>query len=820
VDKILYGPVCPARRGLAGGFLSPAPGPQARAGAPPRSMRGRCLRAACRPLLAGLVAAGSLLAPAWVAGQTGELRGTVRAEDGGPIPAAAVTLLRGERVVARTETDSAGRYRLAALAADGYTVVAASIGFLQAEYDIVLAAGGMVQDFTLAAVPLRLEGVDVRADRARRRFEEQAGSTVRDLDAEALRLIPGLAEADVMRAVQALPGVVSVSDFSASFNVRGGGADQNLILLDGFPVYNPFHLAGVFGVFNADMVQRVELLAGGFPARYGGRVSSVLSVESDAGAGALDVAGGISLLAARLAVGAAVPDAVASPLGVTRARVRVAGRRSYIDRLFRGAVELPYHMSDLQLYGEAWTPAGTRLLVSAYTGEDVLDLAGVEQDRFPLRLRWDWGNDVVGAAATVPLGAGDALDVRGGWTRFGTALGFPDFSDARFTSGIRELHARADLALTRSGLTTRLGAEARGLDYGNIAESGGTVFRRVSGRATQLSGHGELAVRTGAWLLEGGLRADMWIPDEGPRQLHPAPRLAAKRFLPASDAAVRLSFGRYTQFAQSVRDEEIPFGVDLWVLSNGAIPAVVSNQAQLGYERFLGDTWRLEAESYIRSFRGVIANNFTDDPNDPADDFVAGRGLSVGGDLLLERRPWRGVGGWLALSLLKATRTFPDATAGPGPGVEVTYPPIFDRRLDLELVLRLPLPRGADAGLRWNYGSGLPYTRPLGSFAYHDYQLATGRYIRNTPQDGDGLRAVTLSERNAARYPAYHRLDAGVRRTFRPGRWEVEPYLEVLNVYNRRNVLFYFYQYDRDPAVRTGVSMFPILPTLGLEARF
>jgi hypothetical protein len=761
-----------------------------------------------------------LAAPGRVAGQAAELRGTVRGEDGEAIAAAAVTLLRDGRVVAQTQTDSAGRYRLAPLAAARYSVVVASIGFLQAERGITLAAGSLVQDFTLASAPVRLEGLDVRADRARRRFQEQAGSTVRELDAEALRLIPGLAEADVMRAVEVLPGVISVSDFSASFNVRGGGADQNLILLDGFPIYNPFHLAGMFGVFNADMVQRVELLAGGFPARYGGRVSSVLSVESDAGEGPFDVAGGISLLAARLAVGAAVPEVVARPLGLARARMRVAGRRSYIDRLFRGATELPYHLADLQLYGEAWTPAGTRLLVSGYTGEDVLDLARLDPDRLPLRLRWDWGNDVVGVAATVPFGNGEILDVRGGWTRFGTALGFPDFSDARFTSGIRELHARADLVLPRAGLTTRLGVEARGFDHANIAETGGTVFRRSGGRATQLSGHGELALRSGAWLVEGGLRADAWIPGDGPGRFHPAPRLAVKRFLPDSDAAVHVALGRYTQFAQSVRDEEIPFGVDLWVLASRSVPAVVSNQVQLGYERFLGGTWRLEAESYVRGFRGVIANNFTDDPNDGTDDYIVGSGLSTGGDLLLERRPQRGVGGWLALSLLRATRTFPDVTAGLGPDMEVTYPPIFDRRIDIELVLRLPLPRGAGAGVRWNYGSGLPYTRPLGSFAYHDYQLGTGRFIRNDPQNGEGLRAVTLGERNAARYPAYHRLDAGVRRKFRPGRWEVEPYLEVLNVYNRRNVLFYFYQYDRDPPVRTGVSMFPILPTLGIEARF
>ena len=142
--------------------------------------------------------------------------------------------------------------------------------------------------------------------------------------------------------------MTTVSDFSAAFNVRGGSADQNLILLDEVPIFNPFHLGGIFSVFNADMVDRVELQSGGFAAEYGGRVSSVLTVESDPGDGAFGVDAGISVLASRLAVNGTIPRGATEKLGFQTTRWRVSGRRSYLDVLFKPWVDFPYHMSDVQ----------------------------------------------------------------------------------------------------------------------------------------------------------------------------------------------------------------------------------------------------------------------------------------------------------------------------------------------------------------------------------------------------------------------------------------------------------------------------------------
>ena len=131
-----------------------------------------------------------------------------------------------------------------------------------------------------------------------------------ETDRAGVRSIPGAAEADPVRTVDAFPGVTRVSEIGASFNVRGGSADQNLVLLDGVPIFNPFHMLGIFSVFNADMVKRTQLRSGGFAPEYGGRASSVLLVESDLGDGKFGVDAGLSLLTARLAVSGGLPEEV------------------------------------------------------------------------------------------------------------------------------------------------------------------------------------------------------------------------------------------------------------------------------------------------------------------------------------------------------------------------------------------------------------------------------------------------------------------------------------------------------------------------------
>jgi hypothetical protein len=283
----------------------------------------------------------------------------------------------------------------------------------------------------------------------------------------------------------------------------------------------------------------------------------------------------------------------------------------------------------------------------------------------------------------------------------------------------------------------------------------------------------------------------------------------------------RRGFGS-TASIHSLRDEELPLGLDLWVLAGERAPHTVSDQVQMGLEGYAGSDWFWSVEAYARSFDGVVAFNAADSPNDPLDDILGGEGTSYGLDGLV-RKETGTVTRWMAVSLLRATRTFPDVLSPLADKPDVTYPPIFDRRADIDLVMRYPAPWGWEGGVRWNFGSGIPYTRALGSYAYYAprYVGQPGLYWQGAEEDpADGSFGVVLGERNASRYPLYHRLDVSFRKRFAKSWGALTPYLNLVNLYNRRNVLFYFYEYDQTPARRSGISMFPVLPTFGLEMSF
>ena len=786
------------------------------------------------PLLLGILLVGILGARPATA-QTAAIEGRViqtsdgpGSEAGAPVEGAVVALMDGEEPRATALSDEDGRFTLGALDPGRYAVRIARIGYGPYEDSVTLVAGETLRrDFALTPAAIVLGGVDVEAGRSRERirFEEVGGLSARELSADELRLVPGVGEADPLRAVEVLPGVVSTSDFSSSFNVRGGSADQNLILVDGIPILSPFHLGGFFSVFNAEMVERAELQSGGFPAQHGGRVSSVLLVESDPGDGVLEVDGGVSLLAARAAV-AGGADGLDRALGTRDTRWRVSGRRSYVDLIAAPFTDIPYSFGDLQGVVETQLGARTRLRVSGYTGEDVVDLTSFDPESFPLRIQWDWGNRIFGARLTRALEAAGVWTLSASTTRFGTGLAFPDFQDTEFRSEMIQRRVASDWTFRPAGtVETRFGGSFDRMSYDNLARTGGTTFAEGKGSGSLFGAYGQLSWRDpGAWLVEAGVRLDHWRPDPGEPVSEVAPRLAVKRFFGNNRWAFKAAAGRYTQFLHSLRDEELPVGLDVWVLSGARAPQVVSDQVQFGIEAFPTDAWNVALEAFWREFDGVVTFNAGDDPNDDFDDILAGTGRSWGADLFVRRSEGE-VTGWVSLSFVKAERTFPDALSPLDPIPQVTYAPIFDRRVDLDVVLRLPAVRGWTAGLRLNVGTGTPYTRAVGSYAtYQPRFLEDGGRSKwagaDENDDEAGGYAVVLGERNAERYPIYHRLDVSLRKTYEKSWGTITPHVDVLNLYNRKNVLFYFYEYDRSPALRSGVSMFPLLPTVGVEISF
>ena len=773
--------------------------------------------------------------PASHAQQTASVAGRIEDEAGNPFPAVLVTLspFSGLAPDRTTLSDVQGVYRFVGLPSGEYRLRVSHLGYRIDQRDIELAPGETQRsDWQLEVAAVEVEGIDVRArrdeQRERARFESEAGVTARVVEGEQLKLIPGLAEADVLRAVEVLPGVISTSDFSSAFNVRGGSADQNLILLDGFPLFNPFHLGGLFSVFNSDVIARAELFAGGFGAEYGGRVSSVLNVESisEPVDGVIRGEAGVSLLATRIALLGNLPRFTDAPSDAAGSWF-LSARRSYFDQILRPISDFPYHLTDLQGGLAFGIPGGGQLRLVGYAGRDVLDLSeftppGETEATDILRIQWNWGNRMLGARLDQPVGSWLST-TRVGFSGFGEELGFVDFGDTEFASRIGQWTAGTDWARDFSpALSFGAGAEANRIAYRNVAEAGGTEFFGNEDDGTLGAAYATLRWRpSNQWLIEPGLRGDIWASSSTTRSLL-SPRFAIKRFLgPEQNAAVKLAVGRYVQFLHSLRDENLPVSNDRWILANRAVPPVISDQLQLGAEIYGGDEWYASAEAYVRGFEGVTDLNLADDPNLVDDDFLVGEGFSYGIDFLLRRNTGR-LTGWTALSLLRAERTFPDPLVAGFEDLpqQVTFAPIFDRRVDIELVLQYALPWELESGLRWNFGSGLPFTRPTGQFYGWEYDVAEGRYEPADAFDEGPVYYVLLGRRNAERYPAYHRLDVTLRREF-PRRWgTIRPYLQVLNLYNQRNVLFYFYNFRDSPATRSGVSMFPLLPAVGVEVSF
>ncbi|MDE2793759.1 MAG: TonB-dependent receptor [Gemmatimonadota bacterium] len=759
------------------------------------------------------------------------IRGRVRTEVAIPLEDATAILRpagdsTGERMAF---TDGLGFFAFHDLAAGAYELTVGRLGYAGHDEAVTVAPGGVVEvGIALAVRPVPVEGIQVDGlgERDRARFRESAAGAPMEMDRAGVRSIPGAAEADPVRTVDALPGVTRVSEIGASFNVRGGSADQNLVLLDGVPIFNPFHMLGIFSVFNADMVKRTQLRSGGFAPEYGGRASSVLLVESDLGDGKFGVDAGLSLLTARLSVSGGLPEEVRDGFGLAAARWRISGRRSYADVLANPflSADFPYHLRDRQFGFEAWTRGGSRLGITYYSGTDAFNLTAYERLEHSTRnqelhpeqdVTWRWGNRALGFSWTRPGSNGGSLDVHGSYSRFEGDFNLSEFGSPMLETAIRRLSLGADLEVRPTAAfrwKSGLGLEA--LEHSD--ESRGELESLVrSGRSTGLGASAYSQFNWSPnprWLMEGGLRLDHWF-DSGTST---SPRIALKRFLWDGRWAVRLDAGRYVQFLQSVRDESLPIALDSWVLAGNEVTPLVSRQFQGGLEGFFGtdDEWFASAVGFHRGYEGLATRNWADDPGVRSDDFKSGTGRSFGAEFLL-RRGKGATKGWVSVSLLKATRKFPH----PGrAGIDnivpaVEYAPAFDRRLALDLVVQRRLPWSVEGGLRWSFGTGLPFTR------HATYSVNPRRMIDLRP--GGREQVVWLGPRNGERYPAHHRLDISLRKVIRKRWGVVTPWLNVLNVYNRRNVvLFYEYIDYYGQTGRRGLSLVPILPTLGVEVSF
>lgn len=650
--------------------------------------------------------------------------------------------------------------------------------------------------------PVMLPAVRSDTTRIERRlFTTKPNVGALTMSARELRSAPRFfAEADVLRSLQLMPGVEARNDYSAGMNVRGGEADQNLILLDGYPIYNPFHFGGLFGTFIDPAVASVEINTGAFPATYGGRLSSVMNVRSteDTRSG-LHGASEVSLIASTLSLGGALGHGGSWLL---------AGRRTYADEAINLVKKnaFPYHFFDLEGHVAHSLPGGFRVAFTSYGGDDLLHY---EDSNVGESQQILWGNQVVGGTLgkvfTLPHSLGDSavLEQRVSQSLFDmrTRISGGGFS---LTSTVRDQRAAASFTAYSTDHTHSIGYEVAGQRLAYAVNYPIPLFPSdsVAQRVRSVSAYAdELWHLSSSLMIEAGLRYD-GIPATRTGAL--LPRFSIKYFL-SENLALTAAAGAYTQWIRSLAREDIPLRpVDYWIATDSLTPMSRARDYVLGMERWVTPSRSFRIEAFYKRYNQLLEPNPFDDPQRRGDEFLPVTGWSAGTDVLLRQFESGRFAGWIAYTYTLNSRT--DALG-------TRFFPSQDRRHDVNLVGSWRFPRYTVAA-RYNLATGTPYTRTLGQFDQINYDPVNNGY--STEANLPHLQFLA-GPRNGERLPVSERLDLSVTRNWRPGGVAVTPYLSIMNVYNAHNVFGYVYNYDKSPPTRISLPQLPIFPTFGLS---
>ncbi len=775
---------------------------------------GARLRAAVLLALVAVTVAASSTQAQVRRDSSGYITGTVvSAVDGDPLPRAQITIAGTNR---RTIGDDVGRFTVTGLPEGMVTLQTRALGYRMVPREVFVPGGGRAE-VIIAMTPLPQTLVPVRTTgttEERDRFERGASAGVISIGGGIVSKVPSIGEADVLRTVQLLPGVTARSDFTAGYNVRGGESDQNLVLLDGIPVYNPFHFGGLFGTFLEPTVGEVTLHVGGFSAEHGGRLSSVLDVRSaeEERAGVHGTVG-LSVLATSVALSGALPDR-----GTTWS---IAGRRTYADafaRLFTDEV-LPYHFEDAQLHLTQRLPRDATLSITAYAGLDDLGgnfaALGDSTRASGGDFSFNWGNTIAGATLTMPLGRGQGdgasperatLVQRLSVSRFRTRLDLGDGS-LSFDNRVLETRASGSVTVPIGKHAPIFGYEAslHDLGYQILSEEANVELFGLKQRPSALSLFAEdrwsptsdLRIRIGA--RTEGISGRGW---EGI-----SPRVSATYFV-TPELSVSLAGGRYTQWLHGLRNEDIPVRIfDFWIASDRYIDVSSARHAILGVERWFSSTRLVRIEGFYKRYDHLLEPNSADDPAVRGDEFVPSSGTSYGFDVLLRQLERGPLSGWIAYTYGVSSRR----------RGTLEYFPAQDRRHNVNAVASYALGARTTLGARFGFGTGLPFTDIVGQIVRRTYDPGNNAW---TLYNGARPFEPVGGDRNASRYPTFQRLDLMLTRRFTRGRTTILPYLQVVNAYNRKNVFIYTFDYTNNPPERQATSQFPFLPSLGMTVAF
>ncbi|MDP4280948.1 MAG: TonB-dependent receptor [Bacteroidota bacterium] len=724
-----------------------------------------------------------------------------------------------------TATDVYGNYSLTLPSGD-YTLFFSFIGFVSEEQKISLLENKTL-NIELAPKQETLKEIEVTSERNDRNVTRAEMSTFR-MDIKTIEKIPALmGEVDVLKAIQLLPGVQTVSEGTNGFSVRGGAPDQNLILLDDATVYNASHLMGLFSVFNNDAVRDVKLFKGDIPPVYGGRLSSVLDIHMNEGnSKGYEVTGGIGLISSRLTV--------EGPIKKDKISFIVSGRRTYADLFLGMAKNADLHHNQLYFYDfnaklNYRIDDNNSLFLSGYFGRDVF------KNNFA---RMNWGNQTSTLRWNHLFTKRLFANFIALYSNYQYFIGTPEGESSSFdwTSNLRDLGMKGDFSYyINTGNTFRFGASViyhmiyPGKARGTGAETSLNEVSVPENNSVESGIYASNEQKVGShWILKYGLRLSIF-QNIGPGTVYHynsayiaqdssvyrtgiiyntyaglEPRLGLLYAI-NDENSIKASYSRTLQFLQLAQNSTIGTPLDVWFPASPNIKPQNANQFAIGYFRnFRNNKIETSAEGFYKIMNHVV------DFKDHADlilnpkldgELRIGKAWSYGAEFLI-RLNEKKLNGWISYTWSRTFRKIAEINNGN------PYPAPYDKPHNLAVVANYLISKRFSVSANWVYATGSAVTFPTGR------ALIGGKII------------PIYSDRNAYRFPDYHRLDLSVafNSKEKPGRrfrWDLD--LSVYNVYNRHNTwAINFLQDEQDPdkTYAEKIYLFGIVPSVTFNFHF
>jgi TonB dependent receptor/CarboxypepD_reg-like domain/TonB-dependent Receptor Plug Domain len=717
-----------------------------------------------------------------------------------------------------------------------YILICTFIGYSYKVVEIDLTADTKINFEVLPKVYLSQEVIVTTKKREANVKNAQMG--IFTLPIEQIKSIPAfLGEVDLLKTIQFLPGVRNAGEGSAGLYVRGGGPDQNLILLDDAPVYNSGHLFGFFSIFNADAIKNVTLIKGGMPAQYGGRLSSVLDVSMKEGNNQkFQVDAGLGVIASRLSI--------QGPIKKNKSSFIVSGRRTYIDALTKPFIKSSsqfkgsgYYFYDLNAKVNYRFSDKDRLYLSGYFGRDVFDFANGKQS---LKVNIPWGN----TTGTLRWNHVFNKKLFGNTTAVYNDYNFTfnalqnDF-EIKLASGIRDLSIKQDFDLyPYTGHKLKFGGIYTYHKFTPSIISGkqdSTVFKPNNAQIKY--GHEAALYIQDDWEINrninilAGIRYS-WFQQTGPYKIYETddngnrldstvfekgdavktygglePRFTIRYSL-NEETSIKTSVTRNLQYIHLVSNAGTTLPTDIWVPSTYKVKPQISWLYAAGiFKNYKNNMYETSVELYYKQMQNQVEYKEGYTPNgldDTENSFVFGKGWSYGAEFFINKTRGR-LTGWLGYTLSWTWRKFPALNFGE------KYPSKYDRRNDMSIVAVYELNKKWRLSGAFVFGTGNAATLPQRFYII------------------GGVLTQEYSRINEYRLPSYHRIDFAAILTPKKNikrKWKSEWVFSVYNAYNRKNPYFIYFDQTGSPLNGTleiqakQVSLFPVIPAITWNVRF